>query len=301
MGCAYFPLLPAPDGAGVGHIEAPQIRELSGLVKSRTYPGVFWGHNDSGDSARIFALDADGALLGEFAVGGAAHVDWEDIAIDDAGNLYLGDIGDNLNRRTDLRVYRVPEPNPSSSASAVESDLVIPYRYADRERRFDLTDFNYDAEALFHLEGALWIATKHRSDRATRLYRLPMPQTAAEAALSPAATIQLDEGRVLGLDLLGNVTGADLHSGGEWLALLTYRAVFILGVTPGAAPSESPHFEILRRIGLDARRTRQVEAIAWDGDQLVFGNESGDLFRIPDPMAAGVDRYPSRAPESPDR
>ena len=35
-----------------GRLQAPQLKELSGLAASRQHAGVLWAHNDSGDSAR---------------------------------------------------------------------------------------------------------------------------------------------------------------------------------------------------------------------------------------------------------
>ena len=130
-GCALVPL-PLPDlerDWEIHRIELPEISESSGLVKSRTQRGVFWTHNDSGDRPRIFAIDAQGRLLGEFAVEGALARDWEDIAIDDAGNLYIGDVGNNANQRRDLVVYRVPEPDVGKDTNARVTGL-LRYRYA---------------------------------------------------------------------------------------------------------------------------------------------------------------------------
>jgi len=36
-------------------IDSDEIVESSGIIKSKKYPGVFWTHNDSGDSARGLA------------------------------------------------------------------------------------------------------------------------------------------------------------------------------------------------------------------------------------------------------
>ncbi|MGI9431080.1 MAG: hypothetical protein ACR2PQ_02645 [Myxococcota bacterium] len=282
FGCAFSPALPPPDEWDVHQIDSRELRELSGLVKSRVHPGVFWGHNDSGDVPRIFALDAGGRVLGEFAIRGAAHVDWEDIAVDDSGDLYLGDFGNNLNRRTDLRVYRVPEPDPASGLDPVESVATYRFRYSDQARRFDLTDFNYDAEALFEFEGALFIATKHRSDRDTRIYRLPLRPESDEASLSPIATIPLGGRPVFGIDFYGEVTGADAC--GPRLALLTYRAIYLVRITR-ESPADPVRFDWMETIELDSRRVGQVEAIAWTGpNELLVGNESGSLFRIRVPL-----------------
>src|SRR5438477_556362 len=48
-----------------------RIDESSGLAASRKYPGCLWTHNDSGDSARLFLLDAQGKTLSEVDVQGA--------------------------------------------------------------------------------------------------------------------------------------------------------------------------------------------------------------------------------------
>src|SRR5438552_1236875 len=93
----------------VGHIDAPAIGESSGIVASRKSPGVFWTHNDSGNPPVLYAIDQTGRLLGEFAVD-AANRDWEDIAIDDAGHLYVAETGNNARQKIDLHVYRVDEP-----------------------------------------------------------------------------------------------------------------------------------------------------------------------------------------------
>jgi hypothetical protein len=40
-----------------GSITAPTIDEASGLAVSRLNDNILWVHNDSGDTARIFAID----------------------------------------------------------------------------------------------------------------------------------------------------------------------------------------------------------------------------------------------------
>src|SRR5690606_10690255 len=99
------------------------VAESSGLAASRSHPGVFWTHNDSGDEAFVFAIDSAGRLLGRVRVTGAENHDWEDIALapcgDDAGDcLYIADTGNNLGSREEVAIYRVPEPAPDDSATA---------------------------------------------------------------------------------------------------------------------------------------------------------------------------------------
>jgi hypothetical protein len=106
----------APDTV-TGTLQSPAMNETSGLAISSKHPGVIWGHNDSGDTARFFAIDQSGALLATYNLPGITAVDWEDMAIGGGtglGYLYLGDIGDNLSVRPDIVVYRVLMPDPAA-------------------------------------------------------------------------------------------------------------------------------------------------------------------------------------------
>jgi hypothetical protein len=287
-GCAYYPVLPVPKLEGewvVRRIEAEAIAESSGLVRSRRHEGVFWTHNDSGDAPRIFAITAEGRLLGEFAVEGARNRDWEDIAADEAGNLYLGDFGNNWNERRNLVVYRIPEPDPFGSGRVARADRVLAFRYADQDAFPVKGRRNFDAESLFWMQDSLYIFTKHRSDTQTKLYRLPLEPFEGERALAPLARFELG-GRAAAL--FGNATGADLRGDGRVLALLSYGAIHLFE----RAEEEAGAFRPLRRIELARRRTRLAESIAWDGPALLFGNEQRYLFRIPDPLAPGLESYP---------
>ena len=60
----------------------PRITEASGIAIGIASPGVVYVQNDSGDSARFFALDTrTGKTLATYTVPGAANVDWEDLAV----------------------------------------------------------------------------------------------------------------------------------------------------------------------------------------------------------------------------
>jgi hypothetical protein len=103
------------NGVSVGTVTASALDECSGIIASRNNANVIWTHNDSGDSARLFALDTQGRLLGTYTLTGATHTDYEDIGIGpgpltNVSYLYVGDIGDNGESRSSIRVYQIPEP-----------------------------------------------------------------------------------------------------------------------------------------------------------------------------------------------
>jgi hypothetical protein len=65
----------------IGTVESSLINESSGIAASRENSDVLWTHNDAGDSARVFAMNTEGAHLGIYYLSVAGATDWEDMAI----------------------------------------------------------------------------------------------------------------------------------------------------------------------------------------------------------------------------
>jgi hypothetical protein len=68
----------APSGPSYGTPrplgELTGVPETSGIVASRDHAGVFWIHNDSGNPAEIYAIDASARVLATLALEGATNV-----------------------------------------------------------------------------------------------------------------------------------------------------------------------------------------------------------------------------------
>lgn len=241
-----------------GRFDNPAIGESSGLAASKRYPGVFWTVNDSGDSARIFAVHADGSSVegpgakDGIRIEGATNVDWEALAL--AGErLYIADVGNNRNERRDLKVYVVPEPNPATATRApVLETLSLSYL---PQTEFPPLERNFDAEALFFAD-APYLLTKHRSDSLTTLY-------AVREAAKPLESFEIG----------GMVTGAAYRKG--FLAVLTYHAVWLFERAPDGAFLGGRVWNRLILAG-------QCEAICFESDEaLLLSNEQGTLYRVP--------------------
>jgi hypothetical protein len=251
-------------------IQIEDVHESSGIIASRRYPGVFWTHNDSDDSARLFAQHRDGSAVFPQGLGdyhglklvGAFNHDWEDIALDDDGNLYVGDIGNNNSNRRDLAIYIVPEPDPSATLSTL-SVKRVPFAYPD-QTAFPAKPPNFDAEALFWADGKLWLLTKHHGDPHTTLYRFDSLHEDELNVLSRVEEFATDF----------PVSAADVSRNGKRLAVLTNRSIWIfergaLGESWFAGKRQH------QRI-----RAGNAEGICWDGDDLVITNESSDIFVV---------------------
>jgi hypothetical protein len=274
---------PSPTGEQLDR----RVREPSGVVASRTHAGIFWTHGDSGCKPQLYAVDRQGALVSELSVD-VQNIDWEDIAIDDRNNLWIGDIGNNDSDRKNLSVYQIAEPDPHAGLGSITVDHRVRFTYPDQDD-FSDSEGPFDAEALFWWSGSLWLATKHRRDTLTVLYRFPSVE-ADEVVLERIAEYdlgtQLGEGHPAS-SFPGMVTGADVSADAKRLALLSYDAVFVFEL---AATQRDPFAGKVHRIALDPPYVDQVEGISWDGEQLLLINESGALFRLDE--VATRERYP---------
>jgi hypothetical protein len=222
-----------------GSVAADPVTELSGLAASRRTDGILWAHNDSGDSARVFAVGADGSDRGQYTLGGAGAVDWEDVAVGPGPDpgvsyLYVGDVGDNAAARSSVQVYRVAEPPvPTTGGPPAPQTLT-------GVARLTLTypDGPHDAEALLvdPISGDLLLVTKALSGAAT-VFRAP-------ANLADGSTTALTQVAALSLGLGAMVTAADVTPAGDVVALRTYFSVALFprpaGGSLAAAFAEAP-------------------------------------------------------------
>lgn len=92
------------------------LSEASGLAYSVKNENMIWSHNDSGHPNVIFLIDAQtGNIMARYTIVGTSNQDWEDmeIAIDPKTQepyIYIADIGDNAERRSNYRIYKFKEP-----------------------------------------------------------------------------------------------------------------------------------------------------------------------------------------------
>jgi hypothetical protein len=275
---------------------ADVIDEMSGIVKSRQFADTYWVHNDSGDTARLFAIHKDGRVIlpprynrkedaGKqdpkrvyegITINGASNLDWEDIAID-GDTLYVADTGNNFNFRKDLCVYELKEPDPRV-ATGTHTLRRIPVAFPDQTEFPPRGAWNWDCEAVAAHRGKLYFVSKWRvgaqgtpSDGAA-LYVLDKPKTDQVNVLK-----KLDVHTSLG----GWVTGADISPDGKTLAIVVQapkQSVWLFDMTKGPKILSRPVGRVVVTNG------NQLEAICWeDNDRLIITNEQAEIFEITRP------------------
>lgn len=149
------------------------LRESSGLA-SVGGPGLgFWTHNDGYGDENLYKVANYGGLEQTIEVLGAVNRDWEDLALDEAGTyMYIGDFGNNACDRTNLKVYRIPNPSNITAPSVTADE--ISFTYPD-QTGFPSPWMNFDVESFFHHDGKLYLFTKTDGNAIgyTKMYSLP--------------------------------------------------------------------------------------------------------------------------------
>ncbi|MEP6756391.1 MAG: hypothetical protein ABJA67_12880 [Chthonomonadales bacterium] len=232
-------------------LEDPRIIESSGIVVSRRTPGIFWTHNDSGDGPYLYAFDQAGHSLCTVTLEGAKNVDWEDIAAGpgrgDKATMYVGDIGDNNNNRTDYAVYRIPEPtvdlNSRKRTLKTGTAEKFPYVYPDG---------SHDAETLIvdPRNSNIYIVTKIETG-ISGVYQFPTPLTPNQVTtLKRVGTVKFTNPFRIRNRAVGKlVTAGDMSADGKTIAMRTYTDGFEWRVKPGQSVEEAlkstpAHFDV---------------------------------------------------------
>jgi len=249
------------------------LPEVSGL--SYGGPDSLWWHNDSGREPELLRTDLSGALLETHPVAGARNIDWEDISVDPSGCLYLGDFGNNLNRRRELVIYRY-----DLSSGRLDS---IRFRYPDQGAFPPPPEqANFDMEAMVWYRDSLHLFSKNRLQKGnyyTKHYVLPAKPGVYTATLRDSLYLKK---RV--------VTAAAISPEGSTLALLTYYFKPLFGFIPITRTTvyvldDFPPDRLLRgrlsrqRVPKGLMPTQYEAADFIDGQTLLIASERTILFR----------------------
>jgi hypothetical protein len=251
------------------------LDESSGLYVSN--PNRLWSHNDSGNTNEIFCFDTTGALLRVLTISNATNVDWEDLAMDDQKRLYICDAGNNFCDRTDLVIYRIPEPESVSGNQVIAESITFIF---DDQYLFPPPDnnLNYDIEAMIWKSDTLFLFTKNRSIPQTgicKMYSLPAIPGFHVAKLEATIFLATENQEA-------RVTAADIHPETGELLLLTRTKIVSFTNYPA-----NRFFDGLMSEHYFDTQMGQIEAIAFVDDYRVFLTEeiiegkSGFLYNVP--------------------
>ena len=274
-----------------GNLQNSELKEVSGISASLTFPGVLYAINDSGNAPRLYAMDEQGQSLATWVVA-VRNRDWEDLArISYAGENYLviGDTGNNLLRDRCATLHFILEPSmPAASAELSPSNSV--------DICFD--DGPHNIEAFAIIDRRLYMLSKEPVSTAGRnpsnvyLINLPdgvpidtnitrlMAEHIAEMPLRNIGVEGLMAAAMAGVDLT-HPTSMEFDPLTDSAYILTYREVLRVKRNPNQSWADAfgkPAERVL------SHRLSQAEALTVaPGRAIWFTSEKGKapLWAIP--------------------
>lgn len=232
-----------------------------------------WLIEDSGNGDNIFQIDLKGNILNELEVKNAKNRDWEDLAKDKKGNLYIGDFGNNENDRKNLVIYKLPNPEtePGDKIDAKKISFEYPEQKDFPPKKSERV---YDAEAFFHYGDHLYIFTKNRADPftgETLIYRVPDKKGNHNAVYLGKLKTCTDWDTC-------RISSADISPDGKTIVLLGYGKLWKITDFAWDNLSKAP----LQEIDLGVRT--QLESVCFFDDMTLLlsdeqtGTEGGNLY-----------------------
>jgi hypothetical protein len=121
------------------------LKEVSAIEKD-LWSNTYWVIEDSGNSNTLFQLNAKGKIISSIEISNAKNKDWEDLSMDTSGHIYIGDIGNNNEKRKVFQIYKVHHNDltkPSAIAEIIEFTFPDGHKTKDMEGFFIFSDHFY--------------------------------------------------------------------------------------------------------------------------------------------------------------
>jgi len=250
----------APGVRLVAYIRDPRIKESSGVVASRRYTDVFWTHNDGGGPKKqvLYAIDRKGNTRASFSVIDVTLHDWEDIAIDNAGHLFIGDIGNNNAKRKTLAVYEIDEPNPQAGTGSIAPKRLWKLKFPGAP---------FDCESLFVWKDQGYVVSKVFDKARAQIFRFPLKETNRPLTLELVATTKIES----------PVTGADISADGTLLGLVAKNGAYVFRIDGDVTrvSNANPHHTKLEN--------QHIEGCCFVPEGLLVTSERRMIFLFTDP------------------
>ncbi|MHB9860885.1 WD40 repeat domain-containing protein [Streptomyces sp. YIM S03343] len=231
-------------------IKDPRIKESSGLAASHLHPGIYWTHNDSDDGPYIYAVDSStGKTVATVTLSGIGSPrDVEGISIGPGNQIYVGDIGDNLDGSWPyVWIYKLPEPKKLVNQTVRATQYIVKYSNGAR---------NAESLAVHPKTGRVYIIDK--KEDGGHLYEGPAELSSSGTnVFKPVATVDLW------------ATDAAFSPDGQQLAVRGYFGGILYDWNGGA---------IKKKGRLDVPLQGQGESVSYsaDGTKLMYGSEGSD-------------------------
>lgn len=198
-----------------------KLKEVSGIALSQDQKTI-WAIEDAGNKNVVYGLNRQGELINDVLVENAQNNDWEDVTKDAAGNIYIGDFGNNENDRQNLSILKLDLKSDSQKSTKVIQTTKFHYE-GQTEFPPKKSNLLYDCEAFIEKDGNFYLFTKNRSkgfDGTFLVFQIPNKEGDFEAKLIGKLKLEGAYGDAA-------ITSAAINSKNE-IVLLTHKNIHVL-------------------------------------------------------------------------
>lgn len=198
-----------------------KLKEVSGIALSQNQKTI-WAIEDAGNKNVVYGLNRKGELITDVLVENAENNDWEDITKDRAGNIYIGDFGNNENDRQNLSILKLDLKRDAQKSTNVIQTTKFHYE-GQTEFPPKKSKLLYDCEAFVEKDGNFYLFTKNRSkgfDGTFLVFQIPNKEGDFEAKL--VGKLKLEGGYNDAA-----ITSAAINSKNQ-IVLLTHKNIHVL-------------------------------------------------------------------------
>lgn len=266
-----------------GRIDAGDVREASGLARSRVDPDRLWVINDGGSPPVLYAIGPDGRSLGTLALDGAENVDWEDLAsfeLDGQAWLLIADVGDNDAERRHVTLYLVREPERVEAGASAAPAAVTGFRFPGGPR-------DVESVAVDPVERQVYLLSKRTIP--PELYALPLLLEPVDRILTAEHLGQvrsLPEPSAADLHRAKRVqswhwqpTAMDIAPDGARAVILTYGAIYLYERRAGDSWPDALN-RMPAPVALGGIREAEAACIVGDSIFVTVESPRAPLYRV---------------------